>query len=299
MGETTAISWTEHTFNPWWGCVKVSAECSRCYAETFAKRTGHGVWGETAPRRLIGDKTWNDPLRWARQADIDIRPHLVFCASMADVFEAVPAAAPMVDAKGIAVPGRNVVTERRRLWDLIEATAPIGSARDGWQNGPGLSPGRAGLRWQLLTKRPENVLAMVPPHWLEDWPPHVWMGTTVGNQESAEERIPHLLRIPAPVRFISGEPLLERVDMRQWLYHSGWQRPGIHWVICGGESGPKYRPLNLDWARDLRDQCAAAEVPFWFKQVGGLTPAAGGAELDGEVTHQFPVSFQHELDQCA
>lgn len=256
MGVDTAIAWTEHTFNPWWGCERVSPGCQHCYAEAFAKRTGHAVWGKTADRRFFGDKHWAEPLRWNNLAHERGLPALVFCASMADVFEDRP----------------ELSESRWRLWDLIEATP--------W------------LIWQLLTKRPENVAGMVPIWWLEQpyplpdhrfgWPNNVWIGTTVEDQAHADKRIPTLAQIPAPVRFLSVEPMLGPVSLNRWV-------PWVDWVICGGESGPRHRPFDLDWARSLRDQSAAGGVPFFFKQVGGLRPTSGGHLLDGVAVQQFPA----------
>ena len=236
MGVDTAISWTDHTFNPWWGCTNVSPGCDHCYAETFAKRTGHDVWGKTAGRRFFGDKHWAEPLKWEGR---------VFCASMADVFEA----------------DQRLTQERWRLWHLIDGTPQ--------------------LTWQLLTKRPENVIRFAPDSWLRTWPEHVWLGTTVEDQERANLRVPRLARLHVATRFLSCEPLLGPVDLRAALTYIGW-------VIVGGESGPRHRPMDLDHARSLRDQCADAGVPFFFKQVGGRTPTAGGDELDGVRYKAFP-----------
>jgi protein gp37 len=271
MGVETAIGWTDHTFNPWWGCTRVSPGCNHCYAETFAKRTGNDVWGKTADRRFFGDKHWNEPLRWNAKAAEDGVRRRVFCASMADVFE----------------DRDDLVEHRERVFFLAETTKH--------------------LDWQLLTKRPENVADMVPHSWLCGfWPANVWIGTTVEDQQRADERIPLLVDLPAPVRFLSCEPLLGSVWLGEGLgYQHGrngyrdfdgyWHEeepdtwdPQIDWVIVGGESGPKHRPLDLDWARFLRDQCAAAGVPFFFKQVGGRTPKAGGDLLDGEQLVAFP-----------
>ncbi len=282
MGEATAIAWTDHTFNPWWGCERVSPGCDHCYAETFAKRTGHDVWGHKADHRFFGDKHWNEPLKWDRKAREAGRQERVFCASMADVFQN----------------SEDLVVERSRLFNLIAETP--------------------NLTWQLLTKRPENVHRMAPPSWLRHgFPSNVWLGTTVEDQVRADLRIPRLLAIQeVRVRFLSCEPLLEAVDLSNYLGiewmdalrmpeapvsfrgEGGWglemfaamvgEPPGIDWVICGGESGPGHRPFEADWARDLRDQCAAAEIPYFFKQHGGRTPTAGGDMLDGKILKSFP-----------
>ena len=273
MGQKTAIEWTDHTFNPWWGCVKVSAACTHCYAETLAARWRF-KWGTTQTPRAFGDKHWNEPLAWNRKAVADGVRRRVFCASMADVFE-------LRDNEH----GATLDTLRERLWTLIEATP--------------------GLDWQLLTKRPQNIQAMVPPRWLSAWPAHVWVGCTVENQAAADKRIPHLLSVPARVRFLSCEPLLGPVDLTAWIGRNTWLNSrlincdehtvvgeddacngcpnggtecagrwdrGLHQVIAGGESGPKARPTHPDWLRQLRDQCAEAGVAYMFKQFGAWAP---------------------------
>jgi protein gp37 len=248
VGDNTAIEWTHHTFNPWWGCARVSAGCRFCYAERDARRYGHEVWGQHGPRRMLSEENWRRPLRWNRDAERAGVPALVFCASMADVFEDHPA----------------VAEPRERLWHLIEATP--------W------------LRWQLLTKRPENVAGMVP--WGNAWPEHVWLGTSVEDQQRAEERVPELLKVAGvQIRFLSVEPLLEAVELRhlfRWCpEHYG---PGfscvppcpsarrIDWVICGGESGSSARPMHPAWARSIRDQCQQWRLSFLFKQWGRWRP---------------------------
>ena len=241
MGENSKIEWTDHTFNPWVGCAKVSPACTHCYAEGWARRTGQpGLWrGE---RRKTSAANWRYPRKWSQETP----GARVFCASLADVFEEHPAILP---------------EWREELWSLTEETD---------------------LTWLLLTKRPENIQSMVPADWMLSWPRNVWVGTTVEDQQRADERIPHLLQVPAPVRFLSCEPLVGFVKLDPlWmetgnppLYSkrvareaSGWVG-GIDWVIAGGESGPKARPSHPDWFRSLRDQCSASNVPFHFKQWG-------------------------------
>lgn len=138
MGQATKIEWATHTFNPWWGCLKVSEACKNCYAEAWAKRVGQAVWGAHAPRRTFGEKHWRDPLSWNRRLNGTGRRERVFCASMADVFE----------------DRRDLDEHRERLWTLIEATS--------------------NLDWLLLTKRPQVVSRLAP--WGQDWPANVWLG---------------------------------------------------------------------------------------------------------------------------
>lgn len=179
MGANSKIEWTTHTFNPWWGCTKVSEACKNCYAETWAKRLGQKVWGPKTERRVMSDNHWKQPLKWNRDADgLPERPR-VFCASMADVFE----------------DRDELIGSRSRLFDLIEQTP--------------------NLDWLLLTKRPENVLRLA--RWSDQWPENVWLGTTVELQKRADELLPFLEAIPAKVRFISAEPLLGPLSIETWL----------------------------------------------------------------------------------
>lgn len=159
---------------------------------------------------------------------------------------------------------------RRLLFQLIEQTP--------W------------LNWLLLTKRPENMVRMAPASWADQWPDNVWAGTSAGTQASAERNIPYLLDVPAVVHFVSDEPQLELVNFRPWL-------PRLQWLICGGESGDKRRPFDLAWARDVRDQCLEANVPFFFKQVGGRYHNSGGRNLDGRTWDEIPPELP-EVQRC-
>lgn len=271
MGEVSAIEWTDATFNPWWGCTKVSAACKNCYAEAWAKRTGFQIWGQNAERRFFGAAHWSEPRKWNAKAEREDRRMRVFCASMADVFE----------SGGDGELGTRLAVERAKLWILIRETPA--------------------LDWLLLTKRPENIRLMAP--WVDekDPPANVWLGTTVEDQEQADARIPHLLAVPARVRFLSCEPLLERLNFNACVaWHpdtNGMYLEGIHWVIGGGESGPGARPMDLSWARELRDQCQHARVPFLFKQWGDFNALgervgkkAAGRDLDGCTWDELPRS---------
>jgi len=253
--QNSSIEWTDHTFNPWWGCIKVSPGCEHCYAETLAKRYGHAVWGtaKTTSRRMMSENYWRQPIKWDRLAEVSGRKR-VFCASMADVFEDHP----------------QVVEARARLFGLISQTP--------------------NLDWLLLTKRPENFHAMLPADWRGEPPANLWLGTSVENQEQAERRIPYLLDWPSKVRFLSCEPLLGTVDISGWLKFGEFTPYGprpLHWVICGGESGPGARPMHPDWARSLRDQCEAAGVAFHFKQWGEHAPVNGDTPMPCGNAHQL------------
>ena len=272
MAENSGIEWTTHTFNPWTGCTKVSPACDHCYAEGWAKRSGHVEWGPHGARRRT--KTWGNPIKWNRAAEGATDRPRVFCASLADVFDNHRSIEPVW---------------RRDLWRLIGETP--------------------NLDWLLLTKRPQNVSKFVPESWMIDgFPENVWLGTTVENQVEADRRIPDLLRLPVEVRFLSCEPLIGPVDISVGLgctcdndercfgtcpyYRAGVSPARLSWVITGGESGPHYRPADPDWFRSLRDQCAEADIPFLFKQWEGRTQGvikAKGRELDGVVHDGYPV----------
>ncbi len=256
MGEQTAISWTDHTFNPWWGCVKVSPACAHCYAETFSKRLGLKVWGPDSERRFFGPKHWAEPLKWNKAAEKAGVRRRVFCASMADVFEDRP----------------ELVQPRADLFVLIDETPA--------------------LDWLLLTKRPQHIKRLMPKYWGGKPWPNVWLGTTVENQQYFDERIQPLLNIPAAVRFLSVEPMLGPIDLGLPFVSDNpiMVQHHVDWVIAGGESGAKHRESNPEWFRSLRDQCVAAGVAFHFKQWGGLHPKTNGRLLDGREWNEFPVS---------
>lgn len=306
MAENSKIEWCDHTFNPWRACTKVWEGCAHCYAETLSKRnpTVLGEWGPGKPRVKASPAMWQQPLKWDREAGAaqhenewssDDRPPdmprpRVFCASLADWLD------DEVPIEWLA-----------ELMELIMRTP--------------------NLDWLLLTKRPQNfkprleqVLQLFPRNCLSEsesmlrvrieimlagWSSmkhthpklgcqNYWIGTTVENQARADERIPLLLDIPAKVRFLSCEPLLEEVSLGTWLDDSNGVPRDLpfHWVICGGESGTHARAMHPEWARSLRDQCSAAGVPFFFKQWGEWLPGCQYREGDRE---RFRENAQHSF----
>ncbi|MBT9516741.1 MAG: phage Gp37/Gp68 family protein [Methyloversatilis discipulorum] len=316
MAERSNIEWCDVTFNPWIGCTKVSPACDHCYAERDFDLRRHVVqWGAGQARKRTGDDNWKKPGKWNAKPFFqcedcghrsdgekwrEVGPNMgltdsgyacprcnsrsmnearrrVFCASLADVFD-------------------NEVDPQWRadLFRLIEA-----------------SPN---LDWLLLTKRIGNVRSMAPVSWLGGpvqhgpdpcnihggWPANVWLGATICNQAEADRDIPKLLDVPAAVRFVSIEPMLGPVDLTDIVVRHGGGTEDhfsalydadddeadtasyIDWVIVGGESGPHARPMHPEWARDLRDQCAAAGVPFLFKQWGEFSAAPPASVKPGE-----------------
>lgn len=303
------IEWTDYTFNPWIGCTKVSPGCAHCYAETRDQRFAKGIhWGPGAPRQRTSPANWKLPLKWNRTA---------ICPSCGSICSTTPDAA-LAAAIEVGCPRCNVPLRRPRVFcaslaDWLDDEVKIEDLADLLK----LIHDTPNLDWQLLTKRPENFFVRVlmagmsmmgyvdgqksdrPENFSdakedtvesvlgwskgETFPANVWIGTTVEDQQRADERIPQLLAIPAKVRFLSCEPLLGPVDLEldEPLISAGpdgkWDAnrtrgDELHWVICGGESGPGARPMHPDWARSLRDQCLAAGVPFFFKQWGEWAP---------------------------
>ena len=231
----TSIEWTDRVWNPVTGCSKVSQGCKNCYAETIADR----FWGD---RKFTDVRCHEDrleqPLHWRK-------PSRVFVNSMSDLFHE-------------DVPMSFLNRVFKVMTDCPQHT------------------------FQVLTKRPIRMLAYMSQR--DTIPPNVWLGVSVEDQATADERIPLLLQTPAAVRWISYEPSLGPLDFSQvimgdgdhldTLYNDG-EDAGIDWVVCGGESGPHARPMHPDWARSVRDQCIAAGVPFFMKQMGGSRDKGG------------------------
>lgn len=292
MAENSKIEWTTHTFNPWRGCTKVSAGCKNCYAETLSHRNPKtlGVWGPNGTRVIAAESAWRQPLKWNKAAKAAGERHRVFCASLADVFE---------DWTGnmVAANGKPLFagTGRPDWWTDREDDVPAVTMGDVRARLFRLIHETANLDWLLLTKRPENVAAALGDyseridHYAAEafekvWMRRVWLGTSVENQATADERIPHLLKTPAAVRFLSCEPLLGPVDLTRIpcpgyagvkfdsLLKRGKGSWGtgaaVDWVIVGGESGSGARPMDIIWARSIVEQCKASGVAVFVKQLG-------------------------------
>ena len=261
----TKIEWTDETWNPVVGCTKVSQGCKHCYAERIFERFNPGK--KFTDVQMIPGKL-QDPLHWKK-------PRRVFVNSMSDLFHEKVAPVFIMQA-----------------WRTMQQTSQH--------------------TYQILTKRPERMQMLLtewlPFAWelayLETYPgplPNVWLGVSAEDQNTADERIPLLLKTPAALRFVSCEPLLGPVNLDTYLGNTpedddGAPYPGkIDWVIVGGESGPGARPMHPDWARSIRDQCHGAQVSFFFKQWGEWLDGVrvgkknAGSILDGRGYKEFPL----------
>jgi protein gp37 len=268
MAQNSKIEWTDHTFNPWVGCTNVSPGCDHCYAESWSKRSGLVKWGNS-PRRRTSEAYWRAPLKWQARAPAFQAQHgrrqRVFCASLADVF----------DNQADAI-------WRADLFALITATPS--------------------LDWLLLTKRPQNIKKMLPDDWGKHGRHNVWLGTTAEDQVRFDQRWPILGKIPASVRFISYEPAIGALRLRE-----GAVQPD--WLISGGESGHGARSMNPQWVRDIVSDCNRLGVAPFHKQWGSIrnnplvaergidakvaaaadTHGKGGGLVDGHLWREFPI----------
>lgn len=305
--KNSKIEWCDHTFNPWWGCTKIASNpcCTFCYAESNDKRWGGNHWGNHAPRLLI-QSAWKTLEKFNHMGEQQNRMQRVFTMSMGDLFEVDR---PLVHRNGTPVEGQTTDVLRQRLFDEITA------GQYPW------------LQFLVLTKRLPNVPRMVPSSWMGNWPSNVSLGTSVGTQRDADSYIPHLLNIPAKQRFLSMEPLLERIDLGKYIGNMSCEEcrvrffgdrcpscgrrdmddeaiglaetavvpyPKLHLIIVGGESGRHARPMNPDHVRFIRDQCQS-NVPFFFKQWGEWAGSIrvgkkrAGRLLDGREWNEVPL----------
>lgn len=247
MGDRSGIEWTDATWNAVTGCTEVSAGCDNCYARTLAHGKLAKVYGAQLP---VVDTPENraDTFAvrlWPKRLDQPARwrkSRMIFVNSMSDFFH-------------VDIPEDY---QRRMLRVMMDHPRHT---------------------YQILTKRPGRAIRFFRRnHPNTEVPPHIWIGTSVENQDAAY-RVGQLRKVSARVRFLSCEPLIGPLDL---------DLTGIHWCIVGGESGPGHRPIEVDWVRSIRDQCLRAGVAFHFKQWGGCTPKAGGRELDGRTWDEFP-----------
>jgi protein gp37 len=280
MAEASKIEWTDATVNFWWGCTKVSAACDHCYAETWARRFSGQHWGAEAPRRKIKtaramlDRLDNDYSEWAADFHSGHLPagcrsrRRVFCMSMGDLFDKEVPIEWFVEA-----------------WQTIKACDRVDII--------------------IVTKRLSMIERRLGEAGFTDWPQHAWLLTSVHDQASADREGPRLLDLKSkfgiPVVGFSIEPLLGPIDLTRPIDISGDYEcfllgvpperiedcegdvpPHLDWIIAGGESGPDARPAHPDWLRGLRDQCAAAGVPFFFKQWGEWKPISEMPEAEYE-----------------
>jgi protein gp37 len=271
MAQNTAIAWADHTANYWIGCMKVSPACDHCYAEAWAERAGGRYKDAWSGRRYrTSDIKWRENMKYRLMAPPGGGRPRIFVNSLSDTFD-------------------NQVPEDWRVAMFKDIKICVEGD------------------YLLLTKRPQNILKMLPPDWGEGYP-NVWIGATVENQTEAMRRIPQLLAVPAAKRFLSCEPLLGEVDLTKvWAtLPSACTSEGmsllntlqpsdegrrIDWVICGGESGSMYRDMNPAWARSLRDQCAAAGVPFFMKQMTGGSQRSMRPIPDDLMVRQVPEAL--------
>ena len=284
MASLTKIEWADKTWNPWFGCTKVSPGCMNCYAAVSTPSRIQGVkWGKGQPRKRTSEAYWKDPAKWDREAAEDLNDfysHEGLHGGHAHYPKPRP---PRVFPS---------------LCDWLDDEVPIEWLADFLR----VIYSTPNLDWLLLTKRPQNfasrlkaaigVMHCDPMDYgdrIDAWikgeriPRNVWLGVSVEDQIRADQRIPILLETPARVRFLSCEPLLGLVDLmlrnklhgfpkrvqadESAVYYSVSML--LHWVIVGGESGPGARPCNVAWIRSLVDQCKAANVACFVKQLGG------------------------------
>lgn len=263
MGETT-IPYVTYSFNPWWGCEKVSAGCSRCYAETFSHRLGRDHWGDgkTTKRRVFDTAHFLELRKWNKSAIKAGERRRVLVASMGDLFE----------------DNDQVVGARKTFWTIAEECTA--------------------LDFLLLTKRPENISKFIPSRFRSRMPRNFWFGVSAEDQETLDERWSMLDSETHNFRpsklWLSLEPLLEPVDLTDIFAEVDFKEPvylpwalthAPDWVIVGGESGSGCRVFCGDWARSIRDQCREAGISFFMKQFGGFPNKY-------ERIEDFPVDLQ-------
>lgn len=252
MGKNSAIEWTDHTLNLWWGCIKVSPGCKFCYAENVSNRYGYDVWGPSAGRRFFSDKLWRKIENWNREAAKNEKVAQVFCGSMCDIME--------IHSNPIVNNTMNAL--RLKMWETVDKTQF--------------------LRWLFLTKRPENIEELFPMKWVHDGFPHnAWIGVSIEDLFAYSERIEPIKNLNVK-KFASVEPLIDRIHC--------FDPTNFDWVIVGGESQPGCRRMEIEWAQEIVDNCLTAGVPVFVKQLGGWPDKRNNIETfpEGLRVRQFP-----------
>ena len=335
MSDKTGIEWTDATWNPIRGCTRVSEGCRNCYAESVAARFSdpgqpyHGLAERSSkgPRwtskvAFAGDETLAQPLRWKR-------PRRIFVNSMSDLFhEGVPdETINRIFAVMALCPQHTFQVLTKRTERMRAYCANLNTAR---RVGTTICDMTMDMDLDVILIAPGTDQSRAPPGqrvFLGQWPlPNVWLGVSVEDQATADERVPILLATPAAVRWVSAEPLLKPVDFT-CLHQDGvvnvdalngrhgliapyrGKNARLDWIVVGGESGPGARPMHPAWARSIRDQCAAASVPFLFKQWGEHVPCItedngdslscheDGAQTSAFASEQrFPIIVAHHRE---
>ena len=240
MGINSKIEWTDHTVNLWHGCTKVHAGCANCYAETQSRRFGRDLWGDDKPRLgVLSAFPTLDSIQ--RKLNGSRKMERVFVGSMMDIFEKPK---ETISEKGGSI-NRSTGMLRNELFESIQAGT------------------MDNIMFLFLTKRPSNIRKYIPDEWKRNPPPNVMFGTSPVDQLTFDTLVKQLLDVPGK-KFLSVEPQLDMIKIGALS--------GIDWIIQGGESGPKKRPFNLDWAKSMRDECAARGIPYFFKQIDKVTP---------------------------
>lgn len=266
MAENSKIEWCDHTGNLWWGCVEINEGCDNCYAAKLAKRWGKELWGNDLPRerKKIAFTQFD---KFEREAIKAGRKMTVFVGSMMDIFEK-------------SMPLSNPTDEWKTTGDMREELFRR------------ISQGRyPNLIFLLLTKRPSNVLKMVPEAWRGAAPENVWIGITLPNRKNTPlvSTWTNVIRHYFPV-FWSVEPLLENLNY-EWLALMGKERLP-DWIICGGESGTKKRPFEVQWAQGLLRFSRSMNIPFFMKQIDKIRPIPGAV-----LVREFPFASMELADE--
>lgn len=259
MAQDSKIEWCKHTNNLWWGCVRVHIGCDACYAEVLDNRyhNKNSHWGNDSSRMIV-KSTFNNFIKYQKLAKEAGEIHSVFVGSMMDIFEKPM---PLVDFNGKKLDGTTDDLRQKYFKEIVLNTT--------------------NLRHLMLTKRPSNILKYIPEDWKNNPPKNIMYGTSPVDQETANTLIHQLLKVKG-YKFLSVEPQLGEIILKpEWIDQSSEEK--IDWLICGGESGPKKRPFDPDWARKLRDQCLDAGLPFFMKQWDKIKPIP-----DDLMIRQFP-----------